>query len=80
MEGKEQCDLFCNYDCLSEVSRGTAALLFLPAEALKVEPVVVCVLSNDKSDLSYQTNTACVQPVFESVCVWIMYLSYPLCV
>ncbi len=58
MEGKEQCDLFCNYDCLSEESRGAAALLFLSSKALKVESVVVCALSNDKSDLSYLTNTA----------------------
>lgn len=43
-EGKEQCDLFCNYDCLSEVSRGTAALLFLSSEALKVELEMVCEL------------------------------------
>lgn len=63
MEGKEQCDLFCNYDWLSEVSRDSAALLSSSSEALKVEPVVVCVLSNDKSDLSYQTNIACVQHV-----------------
>lgn len=70
MEGKEQRGLFCNYDWLSEVSRDTAALLFPPTEALKVGPVVLCVFSNDKSgDLSYQTNIACVQPVYDKVCV-----------
>lgn len=68
MEGKEQCDLFCNYDWLSEASRGTSALLFPQTQALKVEPVVVCVLSNDKSDLSYQTNIACAWK-FVCVCV-----------
>lgn len=51
------------------MSRGTAALLFLSAKALIEEPVVVCVLSNDKSDLSYQTNIARVQPAYEKVCV-----------
>ena len=33
-----------------------AALLFPSTEALKVELEVVCVLSDDKRDLSYQTN------------------------
>ena len=42
------------------------ASFFLPGKALKVEPVVGCALSNDKSDLSYQTNTAC---VWKRVCV-----------
>lgn len=71
MEGKEQRGLFCNYDCLSEVSRNPAALLFLSIEALKVELVVVCVHSNNKSDLSYQTNIACLLPVYDMgfVCV-----------
>lgn len=71
MEGKEQRGLFCNYDCLSEVSRNTAALLFPSTEALKVELWVVCVHSNNKSDLSFQTNIACLLPVYDMgfVCV-----------
>lgn len=54
MEGKEQHDLLCNYECRSEVS---AFPFSFSQKALKVEPVEVCVLSNDKSDLSYQTDT-----------------------
>ena len=77
---REKSSVICSV-IMSEVSRGSTALLFLSAEALKVEPVVVCALSNDKSDLSYQTYTACVRKSeCVCVCVQIMYLSCLLCV
>lgn len=67
--GREHCDLFCIYVWLNGVSKGTDALLFLSIEALKLGPVEVCGLSNDKSDLSYQTNIARVPLLYERMCV-----------
>lgn len=70
MEGKEQCDLFCNYDCLSEVSRGMAALLFLSSKALEVELVVVlCAFKWQKWPFLSDKCCLCISVCIYSLCV-----------